>query len=271
MIEENKRPTLNLVPLSDLYGGESGTRRRGRVNQNHVAITFPRKGGEVKGHQARIRIGAAVLKRLGWVRGTPVTIMVHDGWVLLAKHPGGNALASRTEDDSWLEYREGLPPEAIERMTEPSGETDDPESKKYWKSIRPFEPEVWEGALVLVRVREIVEPADDDDFDDSVESEELDDVGPEYGPAEGIEALVCDDIAARQRLGINKYGTTVANSPLELKQWVQHLYEELLDAAVYARRTLALLDANYLPMAEIPDLDMDAAELRAVDNSERDE
>lgn len=60
--------------------------------------------------------------------------------------------------------------------------------------------------------------------------------------ATGIEALVCADIARRQALGIAKYGTTVAENPLELRQWLQHQYEELLDAAVYTRRAMAELD-----------------------------
>lgn len=58
----------------------------------------------------------------------------------------------------------------------------------------------------------------------------------------GIEALVCADIAQRQAQGIAKYGTTVAENPLELRQWLQHQYEELLDAAVYTRRAMAELD-----------------------------
>ncbi len=35
----------------------------------------------------------------------------------------------------------------------------------------------------------------------------------------GIEAKVCEDIARRQQFGLHKYGTTVAESPLELRQW----------------------------------------------------
>ena len=54
----------------------------------------------------------------------------------------------------------------------------------------------------------------------------------------GIEELVCEDIAQRQQLGIAKYGTTVAGNPLELKQWLQHAYEEALDMAVYLRRAI---------------------------------
>ena len=60
----------------------------------------------------------------------------------------------------------------------------------------------------------------------------------------GIEAIVCEEIALRQHLGINKYGTTVADNNLSLREWLQHQYEELLDAAVYCRRAIAEIDAN---------------------------
>jgi len=53
-----------------------------------------------------------------------------------------------------------------------------------------------------------------------------------------IEQMVCQDILARQQVGIRKYGTTVAQNPLELKQWLQHAYEECLDQAVYLRRAM---------------------------------
>lgn len=55
---------------------------------------------------------------------------------------------------------------------------------------------------------------------------------------QGTEASVCHDIASRQRKGIEKYGTTVANNPLSLKQWLQHAYEETLDKAVYLKRAI---------------------------------
>lgn len=60
----------------------------------------------------------------------------------------------------------------------------------------------------------------------------------------GIEALVCEEIARRQQLGVAKYGTTVADNPLPLRDWLQHQYEELLDAAVYVRRAIAELDGK---------------------------
>jgi hypothetical protein len=56
--------------------------------------------------------------------------------------------------------------------------------------------------------------------------------------ATGIEAAVCADIAKRQRRGIAKYGKTVWENPLQFVQWLEHFYEELLDAAVYAKRII---------------------------------
>jgi hypothetical protein len=58
----------------------------------------------------------------------------------------------------------------------------------------------------------------------------------------GIEAAVCHDIAERQRLGIKKYGVTVAENPLPLRAWLQHAYEENLDAAIYLRRAIHDMD-----------------------------
>lgn len=60
----------------------------------------------------------------------------------------------------------------------------------------------------------------------------------------GIEKSVCDDIAARQLHGINKYGTTVAENPLNLKQWLNHAYEEALDQAIYLKRAIAEIDKS---------------------------
>jgi hypothetical protein len=58
----------------------------------------------------------------------------------------------------------------------------------------------------------------------------------------GIEAAVCEDIVKRQRLGMQKYGTTVADNPLDLRQWLQHAYEETLDQAVYLKRAMVEID-----------------------------
>ena len=61
---------------------------------------------------------------------------------------------------------------------------------------------------------------------------------------QGIEAIVCQDIAKRQALGMNKYGISVADNPLLLRAWLVHAYEETLDNAVYLRRAIAELDKS---------------------------
>jgi len=60
----------------------------------------------------------------------------------------------------------------------------------------------------------------------------------------GIEAMVCTDIANRQAVGINKYKTTVADNPLALRDWLEHQYLELLDAAIYCRRAMLEIDKH---------------------------
>ena len=63
----------------------------------------------------------------------------------------------------------------------------------------------------------------------------------------GIEASVCIEIARRQEHGIAKYGTTVADNPLSLRQWLQHAYEETQDKAIYLKRAIAEIDAQAVP------------------------
>ena len=58
----------------------------------------------------------------------------------------------------------------------------------------------------------------------------------------GTEAKVCDLIAQRQTMGVQKYGTTVVQNPLSLRQWLQHGLEEALDLAVYLQRSIEELD-----------------------------
>jgi hypothetical protein len=55
---------------------------------------------------------------------------------------------------------------------------------------------------------------------------------------------VIADLQAREARGLGKYATTVDRTDLKLRDWLQHLYEELLDAAVYARRQIDLLDGR---------------------------
>lgn len=58
----------------------------------------------------------------------------------------------------------------------------------------------------------------------------------------GIEAKVCADIQARQQLGMNKYGISVKDNPLSLREWLEHAYQECLDQAIYLRRAMQELD-----------------------------
>ena len=37
----------------------------------------------------------------------------------------------------------------------------------------------------------------------------------------------------RSMVGLNKYGTTTMRTDLDILDWIQHLQEELCDAAVY--------------------------------------
>jgi hypothetical protein len=64
-----------------------------------------------------------------------------------------------------------------------------------------------------------------------------------YPPvATGIERMVCEEIALRQQKGLAKYGTTVADNNLSLREWLQHALEESLDQAIYLRRAIAEID-----------------------------
>lgn len=63
-------------------------------------------------------------------------------------------------------------------------------------------------------------------------------------PPSGIEGMVCADIAKRQAHGIAKYGQTVADNPLSLREWLQHALEETLDLAIYLKRAIVEIDNN---------------------------
>lgn len=58
----------------------------------------------------------------------------------------------------------------------------------------------------------------------------------------GTERSVCEDIAARQKLGLSKYGVSVEDNKLSLREWLQHAYEECLDQAVYLKRAMQEID-----------------------------
>lgn len=47
---------------------------------------------------------------------------------------------------------------------------------------------------------------------------------------------VAATLLLRAEKGLQKYGTTTEREDLDLFDWLQHLQEELLDAAVYVER-----------------------------------
>lgn len=61
---------------------------------------------------------------------------------------------------------------------------------------------------------------------------------------DGTEARICTEIAARQQIGINKYGATVAENPLSLREWLVHAKQEALDQAIYLQRAIEEIDAQ---------------------------
>ena len=50
------------------------------------------------------------------------------------------------------------------------------------------------------------------------------------------EDKVCKLIQERKKLGSAKYGTSMERTDLSEKEWLQHLQEELTDAAIYAEK-----------------------------------
>ena len=65
-----------------------------------------------------------------------------------------------------------------------------------------------------------------------------------------IENQVIAKIESRAATGKAKYGTTMERKDLTFRQWVQHLQEELLDAAIYAEK---LLDETAIPTEREPE------------------
>lgn len=51
-----------------------------------------------------------------------------------------------------------------------------------------------------------------------------------------IEEQVIEQIRNRAEVGKNKYGHTLERKDLNLLEWLQHLQEELMDAACYVEK-----------------------------------
>jgi hypothetical protein len=53
---------------------------------------------------------------------------------------------------------------------------------------------------------------------------------------DAITEAVVAQLRTRAEAGKKKYGTTMERDDLTLMQWLQHLQEELMDAAVYVEK-----------------------------------
>ena len=55
---------------------------------------------------------------------------------------------------------------------------------------------------------------------------------------------VCADLMQRSQAGIAKYGVTLDRTDLDLRQWLQHAYEETLDQANYLKRAIMEIETH---------------------------
>jgi len=71
-----------------------------------------------------------------------------------------------------------------------------------------------------------------------------------YSPDHHVTAL-CDLLHARSAAGLAKYGTDLSRTDLTPLQWLQHMREELADAALYCGRLAEDLMAQEAEIARL--------------------
>ena len=59
-----------------------------------------------------------------------------------------------------------------------------------------------------------------------------------------VVARTCALLLSRSAVGVKKYGTTLHDNPLSMREWLVHLRDELLDGALYAQRAIDELDGK---------------------------
>jgi hypothetical protein len=55
-------------------------------------------------------------------------------------------------------------------------------------------------------------------------------------PTDSVVEAVRDDLLRRSKIGIKKYNTTLDRTDIDLKGWVTHALEEVLDLSLYLKR-----------------------------------
>tara|TARA_R100001510_G_C7656532_1_gene216623 strand:+ start:945 stop:1187 length:243 start_codon:yes stop_codon:yes gene_type:complete len=59
-----------------------------------------------------------------------------------------------------------------------------------------------------------------------------------------IEEKVIAEIRERAKKGKAKYGTTMDRNDLTLKEWMQHLKEELMDGVIYTQKIIDIISSD---------------------------
>ena len=59
---------------------------------------------------------------------------------------------------------------------------------------------------------------------------------------DAVVEAVRQDLLERSNVGIQKYGTTLADNKGDERYWLQHAYEEALDLANYLKRRIMDID-----------------------------
>lgn len=62
------------------------------------------------------------------------------------------------------------------------------------------------------------------------------------GKQDAVVEAVRADLLRRSQFGIAKYGVTLERTDLNLRDWLQHAYEECLDQANYLKRSIMEID-----------------------------
>ena len=57
-----------------------------------------------------------------------------------------------------------------------------------------------------------------------------------------IEEQVINKLRSRAAVGKQKYGTTMERTDITKYEWLKHLQEELMDAAVYVEKLLTIIE-----------------------------
>lgn len=63
-----------------------------------------------------------------------------------------------------------------------------------------------------------------------------------HNTVDTVVEAVRQDLLDRSKVGIVKYGVTLDRTDLNLRDWLQHAYEETLDQANYLKRSIIELD-----------------------------